>query len=833
MGATGDDGLDAPTLPPRRDDAAADSEAMAGATIDRYVVLRELGRGGMGVVHVAYDTELDRQVALKLLRRGEPARSRDEARAMARLSHPNVVAVHDAGRWLYHAYLVMELVEGIAATRWASARRRGWREIAALVVDAGRGLAAAHAAGIIHRDVKPDNILVTAGGTGKITDFGLARPPGRADEIAGTPAFMAPEQRDGECSEAADQFALAATAVALLAGAPPLEIASTVDSERAAAREAGPVLPAIPRPLRKILRRALAEDPRARYPDVASLVASLEAALHRRRRVGLAASAVLAAAALTAAWLARAPAPAPDPCATAARGWDEVWTPATAGELRRRLAATGDGPRDDTPRRVERALASYGERWRAARTTTCRATFHHGAQSDELLDARMACLDERRRDARALLAQLLEVGDASAERAVKAVQSLADPSTCGYARGLLPGRVGHPDLAAVERVRDEVSAVRAQVALGDHHAATARAAQTIAAARALAEPTLVADATHALAYAASRAGDDPTATAAIADAIVAADAAGASDLAARSRALAAERHAYDGDAASAQMWGRLADAALARAGEAPLVQAEVDSMVGSGLTALGHLDQAEVRLRRALAAREDALGAAHLQTLRARINLANVWMFRGEVEPARETYAQVHDGLVALLGPEHPDVATVAMNLGAAWRRTDAAEGRRWFERSLELHRRRFGDDSALTAEVAVNLAETMLHQGEPAAAAAVLAHAEPVVREGLGEEHPVAVLARGLRAEAALALGRVEEAAALITDAVRRFEARGSGMVLDLGALYLVQARIAWAQGRRPQARAAAIKARDAAPDPEHSLARDAEAWLAAHPPP
>jgi serine/threonine protein kinase len=219
---------------PRR---ALEPAVAVGDTIGRYVVLRRIGAGGMGVVFAAYDPQLDRRVALKLLRTGiglgeGEARARlvREAQAIAQLSHPHVVAVYDVGTAVGgDVYIAMEFVEGDTLTSWLRAWDRTWREVVAIFLDAGRGLAAAHAVGLLHRDFKPDNVLVGADGRVRVTDFGLARSLMAAAEdgelqptpelaalrvtltatgaVMGTPRYMAPEQLAGkDVSAAADQF---------------------------------------------------------------------------------------------------------------------------------------------------------------------------------------------------------------------------------------------------------------------------------------------------------------------------------------------------------------------------------------------------------------------------------------------------------------------------------------------------------------------------------------------------------------------------------------------------------------------------------------------------
>ena len=257
--------------------ARADVPAGAGRDAGRYVLLSTIGAGGMGVVHAAFDRELDRKVALKFLAAGggeEPARARArlqrEAQALAKLTHPNVITVHDVGLLDGEVFVAMELVVGRTLRAWAEGAPRRLAEILAVLRQAGEGLAAAHAAGLVHRDFKPENVLVGDDGRVRVTDFGLARAPTpgpdgvephlppaagpltRTGVRAGTPAYMAPEQQSGGATDArSDVYSYCVTLHEAVTGVRPAE---PVPARRR-----------MPAWLERIVARGLHEDPGPRW----------------------------------------------------------------------------------------------------------------------------------------------------------------------------------------------------------------------------------------------------------------------------------------------------------------------------------------------------------------------------------------------------------------------------------------------------------------------------------------------------------------------------------------------------------------------------------------
>ncbi|MEZ4401213.1 MAG: protein kinase [Kofleriaceae bacterium] len=297
-----------------------------GDTIGRYVVLRRIGAGGMGVVFAAYDPQLDRRVALKLLRTGTglgegEARARlvREAQAIAQLNHPHVVAVYDVGTAASdEVYVAMEFVEGDTLTRWLHAWERSWRDVVRMFVDAGRGLAAAHAVGLLHRDFKPDNVLVGLDGRVRVTDFGLARSLVTGDDgearplpthaalqatltatgaVLGTPRYMAPEQLAGrDVSAAADQFSFCVALYEAVFGGHPIvgDTAAKMLDEGARMRPP-PELRGLPQALVALLARGLDPVPARRYPSMDALLAELATVgpPPRRRYLAIAGAAAL------------------------------------------------------------------------------------------------------------------------------------------------------------------------------------------------------------------------------------------------------------------------------------------------------------------------------------------------------------------------------------------------------------------------------------------------------------------------------------------------------------------------------------------------------------
>ena len=275
---------------------ATQDDPLVGTTLGGYRLQARIGRGGMGTVYRAHQISLEREVALKILTASlgaNPefvARFMKEARAAARLNHPNVVQVHDAGFEGNAHYIAMEYLPGGALED--AILKRGpipFREAVAMACDALKALAFAQAHGIVHRDIKPGNLLLTDSGAVKVCDLGIAldlRQPDASREgaTAGSPAYMAPEQARGETLDhRADLYALGATLYHAIAGAPPFDGATIKEIlNKKVSQEAPPLAeraPAVPRRLSLAVARLLARNPAERFASAEEAEAALNAAL--------------------------------------------------------------------------------------------------------------------------------------------------------------------------------------------------------------------------------------------------------------------------------------------------------------------------------------------------------------------------------------------------------------------------------------------------------------------------------------------------------------------------------------------------------------------------
>jgi serine/threonine protein kinase/tetratricopeptide (TPR) repeat protein len=714
-----------------------------GDTVDRYVIGDLLGAGAMGRVYSAWEPELDRRVAIKVLHE-EGGRDRliKEAQAMARLNHPNVVTVHEVGSTDAGVFVAMELVDGETLRAWA-AQPREWRDVVRVLVEVARGLAAVHAAGVVHRDIKPDNVIVGADGRIRLGDFGLARsggssgaapspasfaplragaPPCHGSErsglqagappchgsdwsglrpgalgtvsggtaVAGTPAYMAPEVlRGGPADAASDQFSFGVLAYELLGGKRPFAGATWADLLHAIETHEVRRVPDVPAWLDDIVQRCIAVEPARRHPSmlvVAELL--LERSVRRRPTVWIAAALGAAVLASGVTWKLRD------------RSSIEYtdWNPPAPAELQRRGL---------TPQALD-TIDRWVTAWNAERRDANRVAN----------PSRSACLMQRRDELSALLVHAPDAPD----RLLDAVATLPPPSECKSASAdPLPLDRAHADIA--RSVLDQLPLVRAAVALGNEPArvdAVHQLGTLVARAQASQHEPTIAEVLLVQAEA-LRLANDALAPIAARDAVLAAerghadllraqawltrvaiagdqrDLAGAEDLGAmahatidrvRSPHLAASLARLRGLIAYNR--GRLVDARtfllgartqfVALGGERTLDIAAVDSALGSVARAAGDLDEAEARHRAVLALDRELRGARHRDIARDLHNIAGVLRLRGKLDDALATYREALAVEIATQGERSVAAALTHNSIGLVeLARNDLAAAQRDF----------------------------------------------------------------------------------------------------------------------------------------------------------
>lgn len=760
--------VDAPTV-------AYDSEPRDDATfvrptrIGRYIVLDLVGVGGMGVVCTAYDPKLDRKVALKLLKdrpsKGPTttgqARLVREAQALAKLSHPNIVTVHDVDTFEGRIYMAMEYIEGRTIAEWLAEERPSWRSILEVFGHAGQGLAAAHAAGITHRDYKPTNVRIGLDGRVRVLDFGLAKSVTDAEDgdvhrtgsgssatdsqdedadlmefigsatdlkltqvgrAVGTPAYMPPEQHlGGDVGPSTDQFSFAATLFEALYGR--LPFGEGDDAFWRATKgeiEEPPRESEVPGWVYRVVRRALAPRPEERYPSMDAMLTALAAdpARRRRRRVGWSMGAGLLSVSGLAAWnLFQAE--APGPCQRAEQKLAGVWDPPARGRVSDALRSTGRPFAEDTAKRVLHALDDYTARWIEQRVVVCEATRVHGEQSEALLDVRMECLDRRLSGLDALVSVFAEdPGDEELlTQAVPAVLGLDEPEDCARVqRDDVEDLPENPEVRReVEDVQHDLDEVNALLLAGRYLLAENLARKASIRAKSLPHGATRAEALLLQARAGEHSGDFSGAEALLHEAIFEA----AESNQHRLEALAwAELLYVDGrlqESPEAGIgWRVPAEAALRRADRPPEIESRVLLNLATVLDARGQHGEAQQLQREALELLEELHGESHPSLAPVHGNLGVTLGRTGQYEEAKLHLQRAMELAERHLGSEHPSIAVHAKNLGGVYLAQDRLhDARAAFEQASKIRERAFGSDHPRVAELWTALATVDIRDGE------------------------------------------------------------------------------------------------------------------------
>ncbi|CAN5916121.1 hypothetical protein BH11MYX3_BH11MYX3_11830 [soil metagenome] len=688
-----------------------------GARIGRYLVGAAIGRGAMGEVFRGEDTELSRPVALKRLHAGTDDGSRDrlahEARAAAQLQHPNVVAFYEIVDDGERAVLATEWIEGVTLRDWLTTPRT-WRDAVRVVSGAGRGLAAAHAAGIVHRDFKPENVLVDHAGRARVADFGLASSahgaaPGislRASPavflsvtgtLSGTPADMAPELVDGVRPHAgSDQFAFAVTLFEAVHGRYPFD-GKTAEAIWTAMGE-GTITYGdrrVPSWLDRCLRRGLAAEPAARFPDLAAMLDEIDRRSRRSIVVPLAVTGVLAgAAAVTASllMLGGAPAPCGDDLV------DGVWHPVVRGGMSARFAAVAHARGATTATFTEDALDRWTGSWRLARRAACTAPAPERS-------ARASCLDHELGMLQAQLAVWSHADAAVVDRAAFTVAALPSPETCGDASPA-PATAAPALLAAT----DEVDALRRA---GKFTVARKKTDALATAAEHTADPASQARALIAVGSVEYELRDHVAARAHLARAAQAARQAHDDGLLAAALILDASVRIVANHPAEAL---GLIDAVAAR-GMQGSSMAKVESVRGEALANLERFDEGIAAYRRAAALYETAAASDPARRLDLAASIGAIGSALGRAGRRKEAEVELQSCLAIeepILGPDHPEVARTLHDLAAQQRELGSVEvATRNYQRARRIFAAALGEQTLEVASVDAALADIAIAAGD------------------------------------------------------------------------------------------------------------------------
>lgn len=843
-----------PTVMITADDVGEASAVEPGAAIGRYLAIEELGRGGMGVVLRAYDPRLSREVALKLLRTdrvGAEGRVRlvREAQAMAQLNHPNVVAVYDVDDSGHRLVMAMEYVRGVTLKQWlreAGPSGRSWSAIVDAFIAAGKGIVAAHAEGLLHRDFKPANVLMGEDGRVRVTDFGLARVKGPASKLSdgedtdastrvdkpeetgrrelsdpitqaglvlGTPRYMAPEQHEGaDLTPAADQYALCVALWEALLGTGPFSAGERrsgvgLYTAKCDGPPRWPKGSPVPGSIARAIRRGLAPSPRQRWPSVEALLTELQRGQlqPRRRRTALALGGVAVVAGAGVWMSSTAEQRRVAECERQGARIEDAWNDEARQAVRAGLEGTRASNASTTADKLMPWLDDYAQRWRQARTDVC---LHAGVLdvSENLSDRATWCLDDRRAEFGGLIAELADADRETVRRAVGAAAGLRDIDACRDPL-LLQRQVDVPTEA-----RDEIRAVRTALSANDSARTTgayevglAQARKNLQDAEALGWAPLMAAARRRVgkleqlsgsyeeaALTLERAYFEAVNSAAVEDAFSAAEG--------LVRLTGKDLARFD----EAERWHKHAEVmhnVLPDPGG--LREATMATNLAIVRNANGQYADATALFERALTLRTDALGASHPHVAESCDNLASARDRAGAADEAARLHERGLSIREEVFGPDHPLVAQSLHNLALARIGAGAyEEAGRMQERALTILEGALGPDHRDVAKTLAGLGALRLETGAYAEAIPYYERALSILERVYPDPHP-------LVGNILLALGAAHRAASDDTDqaaeAYRRataiFEAAHGPSHPALAAALLMQADLLLAEGKAAEA--------------------------------
>jgi tetratricopeptide (TPR) repeat protein len=722
--------------------------------IGRFEVVRRIGEGAAGVVYEAHDPKLERRVAIKLLRPEACLAAREaadalarEAKTLAKLSHPNVVPVYDVGTHDQQVFIALEYVAGCTMRQWM-AQPHTEAEIIEVFVQAGQGLAAAHAAGLVHRDFKPENVLIGDDGRVRVSDFGIAHTldgdaiaediegggetsqdlsPGRdvaTHRGAGTPSYMAPEQFLGDPVDArTDQFGFCVALHEALyrerpfAGSSRSALAANVIAGR---RRAPPAGVRVSARLDRLVARGLSLRPDDRFVSMEVLVERLQRRPNKRRlAIGLAFVAGVAATAIVVSPESDDP---PTPCADAQSQLQMVWSAKRAEAFRAAFVATELPYAADTATRVTASLDEYGARWQAAYGEACEG------QTDEVVLRRLHCLQSRLLEFDSLLGELSTADRAAIEHAVTGVAALTDPRECEHVGETTVAAAPAPPTPQMTQLRQQIAAAKAKHDAGRPREALPLARDAARRAQDLGDPTLSAEALlvtgqteRSLLGMIAR----NEAQASVYGAVLAAQAAARPDLEARAMVEYLGVNESLGELDRVLEWAPRVRAAVARIGDPPELRGKIDYTLAMVHSFRGDADLATIHAQASLDTFMQG-GRATRRWAASSHNLLGELVFgTGDYAAALPHYERALDITLEEMGPAHPWAANGYGNMAEVYHYLGRyRESDDLFRHSFQVRLDSYGPTSIWVIHSMAHVADTALLLGEPERARDIYAQA-------------------------------------------------------------------------------------------------------------
>ncbi len=787
------------------------SERLArGVSVGRYVVIDFMDAGGMGAVYQAFDPELNRPVALKILAikkkrsrkqdRGEIDKHRmlREAQALAQLTHPNVVTVYDVGVFQDAIFIAMEFVEGHTLGDWLENNNASWQEVLAKMLAAGRGLSAAHKAGIIHRDFKPGNMMIGDDGRVLVLDFGLARATEsagldaiehpeksaarekalklastdsksamdssvnllsenltQAGSVLDTMVYMAPEQMAKKVvDERSDQFSFCVTLYEALFGCRPFsgKKAKSLYRNMKSQKFAKIKGVKIPKWLEDVIDRGLAFDGEARFESMDQLLEALAndpTVVHRelrakRRRMAAIAGSISLSLLLAGFGIWNLSSKGSRFCQGAQDKLVGIWDQEVKQDLSRAFLQTQRANAELTFARTEAILDERAAQWTAIRTEACEATHVHGEQSEQMLDLRMQCLDKALVEMQVMIEILTTHADPEVlDKAVLAVSNLSLLSYCSNQKALtakIPLPKDPETQSRVRVLREKLARAQALYEAGRYPDSLSLCMEVVPRAKELGYLPLVAEATLMLGKAQDELSDYEKAVTSLQESAWTADTAGYDEL-----RLEAYNQLIWVLATRLQRLERVevaigaAESVLSRIEETGDLKAQWHNSLGAVFSEKADYQKALYHHTQALRIWEKTLGPEHPNVANALNNLGLTHFDLGNYDQAIKYHKRSLAKKIKVLGPSHPDVSFSYNNLGVVyWKKGDLSQSLAHYASALKIAEQVWGPLHPTVARTLNNLGIVYRHLGDFDQSLKYYRRSLEIREKVLGPDHPI-----------------------------------------------------------------------------------------------